>query len=76
MCFSAIGKLHGSLRICLTYGNGENPNLGLPFLIQTSPKESHLLETFFAKKFTFTDPIGVLFVGTDQVLHELRLYSL
>ena len=69
MYILAIGKLCGSLHVCLTYGNGEHPILGLPYPYIDRSRRATFTEDFFAKKPTFTNPIQSLIVGTDQVGH-------
>ena len=69
MCVPAIEKLHRSIRFCLTYGNGEHPTLGLSYLYIDKSQESHLLKTSSPRNSHPLILLGVLFVGTNQVLH-------
>lgn len=68
ICIPTIWKLRGSLRICLTYENGEYRTLRLPYNMDTYQRVTHT-ENLFAKNPHPLVQLEVLFVGTDQVLH-------
>lgn len=75
MCVSAIAKLRGSLCICLTYGNGEHPTLGFPYLYIYKSRRITLTGDFVANKLTSTNHVRSLICRDKSKFRLESLFS-